>query len=176
VTTSPWSIRDLGVTMNDPGASERAIATDTSFEDVYRRLWSPMVRLAWLLSGNRQVAEDVVHDAFLRLEPRWREVREPEPYLRRTVINGVKAHHRRRKVEHRYRPGPQALAFNPEIEEVWNLVARLPERQRHALVLRFYLDFTIEQVAEHLGCPLGTAKSLIHRGVTSLREGIDRDH
>jgi RNA polymerase sigma factor (sigma-70 family) len=133
-----------------------------------------MVRLAWLLSGSRQFAEDVVHDAFLGLEPRWRDVRDPEPYLRRTVVNGVKAHHRRRKVELRYRPAPSEPALNPEIEEVWRLVSQLPERQRHALVLRFYLDLTVEQVAEQLGCPLGTAKSLIHRGINHMREGIEQ--
>jgi RNA polymerase sigma factor (sigma-70 family) len=133
-----------------------------------------MVRLAWLLSGNRQVAEDVVHDAFLGLEPRWQDVRDPVPYLRRSVVNGVKAHHRRREVEQRYRPAPPEPALNPEMEEAWALVSQLPARQRHALVLRFYLDLTVEQVAEQLGCPLGTAKSLIHRGIHHVRERIEQ--
>jgi RNA polymerase sigma factor (sigma-70 family) len=145
-----------------------------TFEDLYRQLWAPMVRLAWLLAGSREVAEDVVHDAFLGLEPRWREVRDPEPYLRRSVVNGVRSQHRRRSVERRHRPAPQVAIFNPEVEEIWGVVADLPERQRHALVLRFYLDLTVEQVAEQLQCPLGTAKSLIHRGVVAVRERIEK--
>ena len=145
-----------------------------TFEDLYRRLWAPMVRLAWLLGGSREVAEDVVHDAFLGLEPRWRDVRDPEPYLRRSVVNGVRSHHRRRGVERRHRPAPQLAIFNPEVEEIWGAVAKLPDRQRQALVLRFYLDLTIEQVAEQLDCPLGTAKSLIHRGIVAVRKGIEK--
>ena len=133
-----------------------------------------MVRLAWLLSGSRQVAEDVVHDAFLALEPRWREVTDPGPYLRRSVVNGVKSHHRRRDVERRYQAEAPSPALNPEIEEVWSHVSSLPARQRQALVLRFYLDFTVEQVAEELDCPVGTAKSLIHRGVAGMRERVEK--
>jgi RNA polymerase sigma factor (sigma-70 family) len=132
-----------------------------------------MVRLAWLLSGSREVAEDVVHDVFLRLEPMWEDLEDPAPYLRRSVINAVSAHHRRVDVERRLTPSPSAYSFDdPEVEEVWAVVAKLPERQRQALVLRFYLDLTVGQVAEHLGCPAGTAKSLIHRGISQLRRKV----
>jgi RNA polymerase sigma factor (sigma-70 family) len=143
-----------------------------SFEEFYADRWASMVRVAWLLSGSREVAEDVVHDVFLRLEPRWEQLEDPAPYLRRSVINAVSAHHRRVDVERRLAPSVSAQSLDPETEEVWAIVAQLPERQRQALVLRFYLDLTVDEVAEHLGCPAGTAKSLLHRGISQLRRKV----
>lgn len=143
-----------------------------SFEECYQALWSPMVRLAWLLSGSREVAEDLVHDVFLRLEPKWQELEDPAPYFRRSLVNAVTAHRRRTAVESRHATAVAPAVDDPEVEEVWGIVSELPERQRHALVLRFYLDLTIEQVADYLGCPTGTAKSLIHRGVASVRRRV----
>jgi RNA polymerase sigma factor (sigma-70 family) len=143
-----------------------------SFEDLYRAIWPPAVRLAWLLSGSRELAEDIVHDAFLRVEATWQELADPLPYFRRMVINGVRSEHRHALVERRHRPDPPGPAFDPEMEEVWNVVAQLPDRERAALVLRFYLDMTVDQVADHLSCPSGTAKSLIHRGISHLREKV----
>ena len=143
-----------------------------SFEDLYRAIWPPAVRLAWLLSGSREVAEDIVHDAFLRVEATWRELADPLPYFRRMVINAVKSEHRHAEVERRHRPDSPGPAIDPEMEEVWNVVAQLPDRERAALVLRFYLDMTVDQVADHLSCPSGTAKSLIHRGISHLREKV----
>src|ERR1022692_4696876 len=154
------------------GAGTGVSVDVTSFEDLYRENWAPMVRLGWLLSGNREVAEDVVHDSFLRLEPKWDDIRDPRSYLRRSVVNAVAAHHRHSQVEARHRPSGAPYAFNPEFEEVWAIVANLPHRQRHALVLRFYLDLTVEGVADYLHCPVGTAKSLIHRGIAQIRERV----
>lgn len=145
-----------------------------SFEDLYQSLWPPMVRLAWLLSGNREVAEDLVHDVFLRIEPKWQEIREPAPYFRRSLVNAVRQHQRHAEVEARHRPEPVRATMDPEFEEIWSVVSEIPERQREALVLRFYLDLTVEQVADNLQCPVGTAKSLIHRGVASVREKVEQ--
>jgi RNA polymerase sigma factor (sigma-70 family) len=118
------------------------------------------------------MAEDIVHDAFLRVESTWQELADPPPYIRRMVINGVRSEHRHAQVERRHRPDPPDPAVDPDVEEVWNVVAQLPDRERAALVLRFYLDMTVDQVADHLSCPSGTAKSLIHRGISHLREQV----
>ena len=131
-----------------------------------------MVRLAWLLSGSRQDGEDVVHDAFLRVEERFDDLVVPEAYLRRAVVNGVLALQRRRAVERRHRSAPEIWHLDPDVEEVWAAVRHLPDRQREALVLRFYLDLSLEQVADHRGCPVGTAKSLVHRGVATVRRRV----
>lgn len=160
-----------GLTSVPVGDARTGVSYD-SFEDLYRALWPAAVRLAWLLSGSRELAEDIVHDAFLRVESTWQELADPLPYFRRMVINAVKSEHRHAQVERRYRPDPPDPAVDPEIDEVWNVVAQLPDRERAALVLRFYLDMTVDQVADHLSCPSGTAKSLIHRGISHLREKV----
>ena len=144
-----------------------------TFEELYEAIWSPMVRLAWLMSGSREVAEDLVHDVFLKIEPKWRELRDPAPYFRRSLINAVFARQRHAEIEVRHRPEPPPPSIDAEFEEIWSVVSQLPDRQRQALVLRFYLDFTVEQVADYLDCPIGTAKSLIHRGVAGVREKVD---
>ncbi|MHB1928962.1 MAG: sigma-70 family RNA polymerase sigma factor [Acidimicrobiales bacterium] len=60
----------------------------------------------------------------------------------------------------------------PEVDELWQLLRSLPARQRDALALRYYEDLSLEEVAHLLGCPLGTAKSLIHRGLAALRKEL----
>lgn len=61
----------------------------------------------------------------------------------------------------------------PEVDEVIAIVRRLPARQRQALGLRYYADTSIEQIAQLLDCPIGTVKSLIHRGIETLRKELD---
>ena len=132
-----------------------------------------MVRLAGLLVGSRAVAEEVVHDAFLAVHGRLDGLHgDPRPYLRRTVVNGTRQHHRRAALERRKAPPPPDDAVDPEIDEIWDLLWALPERQRRALVLRYYDDLTVPDVADALGCRLGTAKSLIHRGLRRLEREL----
>ena len=118
---SGWPPVRLGRDRRDPGRYD-------TFEDLYRALWPQAVRLAWMLSGSRETAEDLVHDAFLRIEAIWQELDDPVPYFRRMVINVVHAEHRHSDVERRHRPQPPGPAIDPELEEVWNVVAQLPDR------------------------------------------------
>lgn len=143
------------------------------FEALYRTHWAAMLRLAWLLTGNREDAEDVVHDAFVRLEHRYGDLDVPEAYLRVVVANGARGLHRRRVVERRHAPSETETHVDPEVEEIWRHVRALPARQRQVLVLRFYMDMSVEQTAEVLRCPEGTVKSLGHRGLARLRRRLD---
>ena len=68
-----------------------------SFEALYRQHWAPLARLAWLLTGSREVGEDVVHDAFIKIVPFWSSLDVPDQYLRRIVVN-ESLDHRRKKV------------------------------------------------------------------------------
>ena len=156
-------------------ADAEAKRDSSGLEDLYRSQWASMVRLAWLMGGRRDEAEDIVHDAFLQLEPRWSSLTNPPAYLRQTVVNGVRTRHRRKELERRHQlseVGP-SVVFDDH-DDIWASVAELPDRQRHALVLRYHLDLTIAEVAELLGCPLGTAKSLIHRGLADIREKVQQ--
>ena len=77
-------------------------------------------------------------------------------------------------MELRHRPSRIEPSFSPEVEEIWCLVGRLPERQRHAVVLRFYGDHSFEKIAELLACPSATAKSLVRRALVRLRVELGR--
>lgn len=145
----------------------------SSFEEIYRAQWAPMTRLALLMTGSRETAEDLVHDAFLRLEGALASVEDPVGYLRRIVVNGVYGRHRREKVERSHRAGPAAPVFNPEIDEIWSIVQHLPPRQCQAVILRFYGDHTFDEIAALLDCPTGTAKSLVHRALERLRQELE---
>lgn len=137
---------------------------------------APMVRLAYLLTGSVSIAEDVVQDAFIRLYEGPGEIRRPGAYLRRTVINLCHSHHRHEGVERRWRdrqPRPE-LVVPPDVDDLWRTICVLPPRQREALVLRFYLDMKVPDIADALGTPLGTVKSDIHRGLAALAQQVER--
>jgi RNA polymerase sigma-70 factor (sigma-E family) len=139
-------------------------------------------RLAYLLTGDRALAEDVVHEAFVRLLGRFRDLRHPEAfraYLRTTVVNLTRSHFRRRRVERAYveREGraPKVSPAKPEDrQDMWDALQSLQPRQRAAIVLRYYEDLTEAQTAEVLGCAVGTVKSLVSRGMDRLRAEIPR--
>jgi RNA polymerase sigma factor (sigma-70 family) len=153
-------------------SSEHPGAFGASFEQLYRAQWASLVRLALAISGSRELAEDAVHEVFLRVGVSLEHVERPEAYLRTAVLNALRDRQRRRMVELR-RPQPvPARIPEHEIDETWSALQSLPERYRAALVLRYYADLAIEEVAEQLGCPLGTAKSLIHRGLRLLKERL----
>jgi RNA polymerase sigma factor (sigma-70 family) len=149
--------------------TEHAEASDVAFEDFYRTQWAPMVRLAWLLSGNRHDGEDVAHDAFLHVEQRYGQLNEPVAYLRTAVVNGVRMLQRRREVEHRHLPNAERPPTSSEADDLLAALRLIPCRERHALVLRYYLGLSVQEVATQLTCPVGTAKSLLHRGIEHLR-------
>lgn len=144
--------------------------------DLYDAERDAMVRLAHLLTGSPAVAEDVVHDAFLKLHAVLDDVAQPGAYLRRTVINLCHSHHRRAGVERRWRDRqpPPEVVLPPDVDDTWRAVRALPDRQREVLVLRFHLDMKVDDIAAALGIPPGTVKSTIHRGLATLAEGIDR--
>jgi RNA polymerase sigma-70 factor (sigma-E family) len=137
-------------------------------------------RLAYLLTGDRALAEDLVHEAFVRLFGRFRDLRNPDAfasYLRTAVVNLARSHFRRRKVERVYleregrRPDPVPAEAGGR-QEMWDALQRLRPRQRAAIVLRYYEDLTEAQAAEILGCAVGTVKSLVSRGIDRLREEL----
>jgi DNA-directed RNA polymerase specialized sigma24 family protein len=144
-----------------------------TFEDLYRTQWAAMVRLAWLMTGSYEVAEDLVQDAFVRVESAWVGVETPAAYLRQAVVNGVRARARHLRVASGVVADPVRPVLSPELDEVWHLLGRLPLRQREALVLRFYADLKLADIAELLGCRLGTAKSLVHRGLRNMKELVE---
>ncbi|HEY2430522.1 MAG TPA: SigE family RNA polymerase sigma factor [Acidimicrobiales bacterium] len=145
-----------------------------AFTALYRQQYAPMVRLAFLLVGTDSVAEELVQDAFLRVRDPIEAVDRPVAYLRRAVVNACRNHHRHQAVERR---GAARLAggdsAEPELDHLADALARLPDRQRAVLVLRYYLGCSEVEIADALGCRPGTVKSLASRGLAALREVLE---
>jgi RNA polymerase sigma-70 factor (sigma-E family) len=154
--------------------------------DLYVRHAPEGIRLAFLLTGDRALAEDLVQEAFARLVGRLRHLRDPGAfgaYLRRMIVNLATSHFRRRRVERAYldrsATAPEAETNpNEELDATMHeALLGLPERQRAAIVLRFYEDLSDGQTAELLRCSPGTVRSLVARGMKTLRselEGVSR--
>jgi RNA polymerase sigma-70 factor (sigma-E family) len=141
------------------------------------------IRLAYLLTGDKAQAEDLVQDAFVRLAGRFLDLRDRAGfghYLRRTIVNLNNSWWRRKKVERAYleremqRPVAEEVAQQDPVEReaLWRSLQKLNPRQRGAIVLRFYLDLSEEQTADAMGVPRGTVKSLVSRGLEAMREQI----
>lgn len=146
-------------------------------ESAYRRLHPRLVRLAHLLTGDPDTAQDVVQDAFLAAARHWSRVENVDGYLRIAVVNGSTASHRRtgRERDKTARLGrltPAVTVGLPEVDETWEVLLRLPDRQRAALVLRFYEDLPEAEIARLLGCRPGTVRSLVHRGLARTRKAL----
>ena len=159
-----------GVAAHPGDVNPATASADVDLEALYRREHRRMVRVAYLLTGSEAISEELVHDAFLRVAGRLSSVDDPAAYLRTVVVNLTRAHHRRRDVERRHAPVPPGPALPPDVDETWAVLWELPDRQRQALVLRYYADLSLAEVAAALGCPVGTAKSLVHRGLARLEE------
>jgi RNA polymerase sigma-70 factor (sigma-E family) len=170
-------------TQNEPLL--RTAAQGTELGELFANHAPRAMRLAFLLTGNRAAAEDLVQEAFVRVIAKSLRLRESNAfgaYLRTTIVNLHTSALRRRKVERRYLVAesgrPLAEVGVPDLDlqtEMWGRLGLLPARQRAALVLRYYEDLSGKQVAQCLGCSHAAARTLISRGLESLRAGMEGD-
>jgi RNA polymerase sigma-70 factor (sigma-E family) len=144
---------------------------------LYRSHALSLARLALLMLGDRDAAQDVVQDAFFGLYRRWDKLDSTDAapaYLRASVLNGC-----RTALKKRSRPVPHAaeeylesaeasVLHTEEQRAMLAVIRRLPARQREALVLRYYLDMTEEQTARAMGIRRGTVKSATSRAVAAI--------
>ena len=145
-----------------------------------------LLRLAYVLTGNRADAEDAVQDALSRALPRWEHIRtagDPDAYVRRMVVNAHTSWWR--KFRKRESPVadvvPPASADRPahvERDAVWSACLALPEAQRVAVVLRYYEQLEYAEIAALTGVAEGSVRSRVSRGLATLRTtlGEDEDH
>ncbi len=139
-----------------------------------------LVRLAVIMTGDQGSAEDIVQDAFLGLYRRWDRLTDlPQPlaYLRASVLNGCRTALRRRsRADRRWQrlsevPSESAEAralLSEEQQAVARAIRDLPDRQREALVLRYYLDMSEAETAEAMQVSRGTVKSATSRALASI--------
>lgn len=140
-----------------------------------------LIRLAYVILGDRPAAEDVVQEAFLGLYQRWSNLRDTASapgYLRASVLNGCRMVQRStaRRDDRTARiasesPGESAEAtalVGEEYRQLLRGIQALPPRQREALVLRYYLDLSEEETAQSMGVRRGTVKSATSRALAAL--------
>jgi RNA polymerase sigma-70 factor (sigma-E family) len=153
------------------------VTADRQVTSLYQAHALSLARLALLMLGDADAAQDVVQDAFLGLYRRWDKLASTEAapaYLRSSVLNGC-----RTVLKRRSRPaiGPAvellesaeaAVMHTEEQRAVLAAIRRLPARQREALVLRYYLDMTEDQAARAMGVTRGTVKSATSRAVAAV--------
>jgi len=160
-------------------ASVRPTDFEVFFEQHHERLF----RALWLLTRNRQEAEEVMQDAFLRLWERWDKVvggPDPVGYLYRTALNVWRSRLRRaavaaRKVIHHIQADDE-LAGVEERDAVVRALAPLPPRQRAAIVLLDVLDLSSERAGEVLGIRPVTVRVLAARAREALAQEMEERH
>jgi RNA polymerase sigma factor (sigma-70 family) len=138
----------------------------------YRSSWLALTRLAYLLVGDCGLAEDIVQAVFTSAVARWTTIEEPAAYLRRAVVNRANDAHRRA-----YRAATTNISLaesiaEPEVDELSDLIRRLPARQRAVVVLRFYEDLALVDIATLLDRPASTVRSDLRRALMTLRESL----
>lgn len=157
---------------------------DRRVGDLFDRHYPGLCRLAYLIVGDRVQAEEVVMDAFMRTFASWGRIRDldhSEAYLRRAVVNLSRTRARRRHTEERSYAATASQSAEPATAEperelvVWEAVRRLPDRQRAAVVLRYYEDLSEADIAELLGCSVGTVKSQLFKARATLAEALDEE-
>lgn len=143
------------------------------FDTFYLQEHPQQVKRATLLLGSDELANDLVHDAFIRVYQRWGQLENPGGYLSRSVLNACRDEGRSRTVRLRVlgRLAEPAATTEPNDHLVDALMA-LPFNQRAAIVLRFYARMTVPEIAEHLGVPTGSIGPWIGRGLTKLRKAL----
>jgi RNA polymerase sigma-70 factor (sigma-E family) len=153
---------------------------DREFLDFFADQFWSLRRLGFLLTGDWDQAEELAQEAMARTFVAWSRVRgydRPAAYARKVLVNRHRSLLRRAVVEARHaltsRPQEwQEPDFGGDDLVLWQALQHLPARQRTAIVLRYYLDLPEAEVARLLGVPVGTVKSLVHRGLARLRDRL----
>ncbi|MGI5212435.1 SigE family RNA polymerase sigma factor [Plantactinospora sp. CA-290183] len=152
-----------------------------TYEEFADSRLAALLRYAVMLTGDPHLAQDVVQETMVRVQLNWRRVARadsPERYVRRMLTNQYIDWQRGswfRRVVLRAEPDETHVVrldhaeLTADRDQVWSWLARLPRRQRAALVLRYYEDLPDAEIAEVLGCAVGTVRASISRALATLR-------
>jgi RNA polymerase sigma-70 factor (sigma-E family) len=160
-------------------ASEVRDSAEAAVAALYQASAVGLIRLAFVMLGDLESAEDVVQEAFCGLYRQWGRLKDAERatfYLRTSVLNGCRSALRRRILRRRVLPeqppavvsAEAVVVSGEEREEVFRAVGKLPHRQREALVLRFYLDLSDDEIARIMGIRPSTVRSTMVRALDAL--------
>jgi RNA polymerase sigma-70 factor (sigma-E family) len=143
-----------------------------------------LVRLARLFADDRNAAEDLVQEAFLRLRRSFHHIESPDrtaAYLRSIVLNLARDHNRRGLMSLRHRvPEEESrlsavdrIVMREDQQQVIDALRALPRRQRDCVTLRYYLDLSIADIAMTLGISVNSVKTHLQRGMTVLETRLE---
>lgn len=173
------SVAALDRNTGDTGESVIPVVS-SSLPALYDEHFRSMVKLASMYVDDRETAEEVVQDAFVKLlAGNYRiEAGKEAPYLRKMVLNGARSMLRKRRVRRLHTPDAPGLVAaaeesgmaGAERDRILAAVRQLPEKQAAVLILRFYLDLSEADIAETLGIARGSVKSHSHRGLAKLQK------
>jgi len=167
------------------GGAGRAVDADAEIAALYGAHYRSLVRLATLLVHDIATAEEVVQDSFVALHSGMHRLRDSDKalsYLRAAVVNRSRSVLRHRVVVDRNAPKPspdmpsaeQGALVLIERSSVVAALRVLPERQREAVVLRFYADMSEAQIASAMGITRGAVKSHTSRAMAALRSVLEQ--
>jgi RNA polymerase sigma factor (sigma-70 family) len=152
------------------------------FEAFFARRYELTRRALALMLGDGDLAEDAAQEAFARALSRWghaARIDHPDAWVVRVGVNHARDVLRKRAREHRHRRHPvPSTDFTGAVDDSLAIRAELGNltaRRREAIVLRYYLDLSLDEVALAMGCALGTAKSTLHAALTDMRVAIPAD-
>jgi RNA polymerase sigma factor (sigma-70 family) len=165
-------MRGVEVPLDGPGA----IPWHASIEGLFHREYGDMFRLAVALLGGDADADEVVQEAFVVVNHRWGSLDTPGAYLRMTVINGARK--RLRDLRNRQAAVEKLSTLSTQVASgprpyLSDVLDGLPERERTAVVLRYYAGLNASEIGELFGCPAGTVRSLLHRALRELERVLE---
>ncbi len=163
-----------------PRAEGHRVGETHDFDEWVASRGPALLRLAFVLTGNKADAEDVVQDALSRALPRWSRIAavdNPDAYVRRMVVNAHtswwrKFRRRETPVAEAVAPGAVDAHDHGDHDRLWLACLRLPEAQRTAVVLRFYEDLEYAEIADLTGVREGSVRSRVSRGLAAMREEL----
>jgi RNA polymerase sigma-70 factor (sigma-E family) len=183
----PEEMLSMGERLASPRET-RESARSELVDVVFRRHYQALLRLAFVMVGDRTAAEDAVQDAFVSLHRNWRKLRDPdaaEAYVRSAVLNRCRSWVRRQATQRAKRPlllvqggapprGPEdTTVARDEAGSVVAQMRTLPRRQREVLACRFVLELSVAETADLLDISEGSVKTHTHRGLRTLQQRIE---
>ena len=147
------------------------------FDEFYRSHHDRLYRAISLVTGQPDVAQDAVDEAMARAAERWDSISAydaPEGWVYRVALNWATSFFRRRNRVWTRAPSDRVWDQLPD-PDVNRAVAALPATQRSVVIARYYLDWSLDQIAASLGIPSGTVKSRLNRALADLRNVLEVD-
>ena len=158
-------------------AGVTAIATTAMhFDEFYRTYRADAVRWATALVGSPEIGEELAQDSLEAVGRRLGSLDNPAAYLRRTVVNRAASWHRwhtRERLRIVRVTAGQPTSYTAPTNEMLDALTALPYKQRAAVTLRYWADWTDEQIADALGCAPTSVRVLLHRGIAALKKEIE---